>query len=166
MMGTSQLPSWVQILQALAVPLIAAVGALVAIQQMRIARIKLQHDLYDRRYAVFQAVRRFLDETVANLVVSHDILRAFVIGTADAEFLFPDELAAYLGEMSRRARSAQSIYMTMQSLPEGSPDRANATLAANEQTGWLVDQIDGLTVRFRDVLKLDKHSRSPLGWLW
>ena len=165
-MGTCPLPCWVQILQALAVPLIAAVGAWVAIQQMRIAKIKLQHDLYDRRYAVFQAVRRFLDEMVANLVVSHDILRAFVIGTADAEFLFPDDLAAYLGEMSRRARTAQSIYMTMQSLPEGSPERAKATLAANEQTRWLVEQIDGLTARFRDVLKLDKHSRSPLGWLW
>lgn len=133
---------------------------------MRIARIKLQHDLYDRRYAVFQAVRRFLDETVANLVVSRDILRAFVTGTADAEFLFPDELAVYLGEMSRRARTAQSIYTTMQSLPEGSPERAKATLAANEQMRWLVEQIDGLTARFRNVLKLDEHSRSPLGWLW
>jgi hypothetical protein len=165
-MGTSPLPSWVQILQALAVPLIAAVGAWVAIQQMRIARIKLQHDLYDRRYAIFQAVRRFLDATVVSLVVSSDILRAFVIGTADAEFLFPDELAAYLGEMSRRARTAQSIYTTMQSLPEGSPERAKANLAANEQTRWLVEQIDALTARFRDVLKLDKHSRSPLGWFW
>jgi hypothetical protein len=165
-MGTSPLPGWIQILQALTVPLIAAVGAWVAVQQMRIARIKLQHDLYDRRYAVFQAVRRFLDETVANLLVSRDILRAFVIGTADAEFLFPDELAAYLGEMSRRARTAQSIYTTMQSLPDDSPERAKASLAANEQTRWLIEQIDGLTARFRDVLKLDKHSRSPLGWLW
>jgi hypothetical protein len=43
--------------------MIAAVGARPSAQQMRIARIKLQHDLYDRRYAVFQAVRRFLDET-------------------------------------------------------------------------------------------------------
>jgi hypothetical protein len=107
--------SWVQILQALAVPMIAAVGAWVAIQQMRIARIKLQHDLYDRRYAVFQAVRRFLDEAVANSLVSSDTLRTFLVGTADAEFLFPDELAAYLVEMSRRARTAQSIYMTMRS---------------------------------------------------
>ena len=111
-------------------------------------------------------MRRFLDETVANLLVSREILRAFVIGTSDAEFPFPDELAAYLGEMSRRARTAQSIYTTVQSLPEGSSERAKATLAANEQTRWLVEQIDGVTKRFRGVLKLDKHSRSPLGWLW
>jgi hypothetical protein len=61
-MSSSSLPLWVQVLQALAVPVIAAVGAWVALQQMHIARTKLQHDLYDRRYAVFQAVRRFLDE--------------------------------------------------------------------------------------------------------
>ncbi len=38
--------------------------------------------------------------------MSHDILRAFVIDTADAEFLFPDDLAAYVGEMSRGTRTA------------------------------------------------------------
>jgi len=55
------LPLWVKALQALAVPVIAAVGASVAVQQMVIARVKLQHDLYDRRYAVFDAVRAFLN---------------------------------------------------------------------------------------------------------
>lgn len=165
-MGTCPLPDWVQVLQALAVPVIAGVGAWVAIQQMRIARVKLQHDLYDRRYAVFQAVRRFLDEMVVNKMVSPDTLRPFIVGTADAEFLFPDELATYLGEMSSRARKAQSIYMTMQSLPQDSQDWRNANLAANQETGWLVDQIDGLTSKFRDVLKLDRRSRSPLGWFW
>ncbi len=56
-MSGSSLPLWVQVLQALAVPVIAAVSAWVAWQQMHIARTKLQHDRYDRRYAVFQAVR-------------------------------------------------------------------------------------------------------------
>lgn len=133
---------------------------------MRIAKVKLQHDLYDRRYAIFQSARRLLDETAANKVVSADTLRQFVIGTADAEFLLPDDLAAYLAELSCRARKAQSIYMVMLSLPEGCQDWQNASLAANGETGWLVEQIDGLTAKFRDVLKLDKHSRSPLGWLW
>jgi hypothetical protein len=82
-MGTYPLPSWVQILQALAIPLIAAVGTWVAIQQMRIARIKLHHDLYHRRYAVFQAVRRFSSVARHLACVRHR--------PADAEFLFPDD---------------------------------------------------------------------------
>lgn len=64
-MGGSSLPVWVQVLQALAVPVIAGVGAWIALQQMYLARVKLQHDLFDRRYAVFQAVRRFLEEAVS-----------------------------------------------------------------------------------------------------
>lgn len=66
------MPFWVQVLQALAVPVIAAVGAWVALQQMHIARVKLQHDLYERRYAVFEAVRRFLDEAVSHKIVSRE----------------------------------------------------------------------------------------------
>lgn len=165
-MGTSPLPNWVQILQALAVLAVAIVGAWVAVQQMRIAKVKLQHDLYDRRYAVFQAVRQFLDAAVVQSVVSHDTLRRFVVGTADAEFLFPDELAAYLAEMSLRGRKAQSILRAMEVVPADSPERANATLALNEQRSWLVNQIDSLTGKFRDTLKLDRRSRSPLGWLF
>ncbi len=106
-------------LQALAVPVIAAVGAWVALQQMHIAHTKLQHDLYDRRYAVFRAVRRFLDEASTKKFVSDDTLRAFVLGTADAAFLFDNRLADDLMQMSERARSAQSICMTMEHLPDG-----------------------------------------------
>jgi hypothetical protein len=36
----------------------------------------LQHDLYDRRYAVFQAVRRFLDEASAQRIVSAETFRS------------------------------------------------------------------------------------------
>ena len=56
-MSGCPLPLWVQVLQALLVPVIAAVGAWVALQQMYLARVKLQHDLYDRRYAVFQRIQ-------------------------------------------------------------------------------------------------------------
>ncbi|HVH74283.1 MAG TPA: hypothetical protein VM755_05145 [Stellaceae bacterium] len=107
------LPLWVQALQALAVPVIAAVGAWVAVQQMVIARVKLQHDLYDRRYAVFDAVRTFLNEAVGSRVVSPETFRTFALGTADAEFLFDDAPAGYLREMREHASKAQAIYITI-----------------------------------------------------
>jgi hypothetical protein len=63
------LPPWVQILQALATPVIAIVGAWVALEQMKIARVKLRHDLYDRRYAVFQSARSLLNEVISDKFV-------------------------------------------------------------------------------------------------
>jgi hypothetical protein len=152
-------PVWVQVLQALAVPVIAAVGAWVAIQQMWIARVKLRHDLYDRRYAVFHATRRLLDEVISNKIVSGDTLRSFVLGTADAQFLFDDTLAAYLKEMRDHAAKHQSINITMESMPAGD-EKAAASKAAGEHLLWLIDQIDGLAGRFRSFLILDMRGRS------
>lgn len=152
------LPLWVQALQALAVPVIAAVGAWVAVQQMVIARVKLQHDLYDRRYAVFDAVRTFLNEAVRNQVVSQETCRTFALKTADAEFLFDDGLAAYLKEMREHAFKAQALYITMQQMGPG--DQKDAALrAASVHTTWLIDQIDGLALRFRPFLMLEKRER-------
>jgi len=164
-MSGSSLPFWVQVLQALAVPVIAAVGAWVAWQQMHIARTKLQHDLYDRRYAVFQAARRFLDEASMQKIVSAETFRSFVLGTADAAFLFDDRLAAYLKEMRDRAAKAQSIFMAMEDLPAGD-EKARASAAAGEQFIWLMQQIDGLVDKFRPFLTLDRRSRSVQRFLW
>ena len=152
------LPLWVQALQALAVPVIAAVGAWVAVQQMVIARVKLQHDLYDRRYAVFDAVRAFLNEAISSRVVSPETFRTFALKTSDAEFLFNDGLAAYLKEMREHASKAQAIYITMQQMEPGD-QKAAAFRAASEHTTWLIDQIDGLAGRFRPFLMLEKRKR-------
>jgi hypothetical protein len=61
--------------QALALPIIPLLGAWIALQQMLIARIKLQHDLYDRRYAVFDGAREFLSQIMTDGVASQEALR-------------------------------------------------------------------------------------------
>jgi hypothetical protein len=83
MTNSSSPPFCVQVLQGLAVLVIAPMRTWVALQQMYLARVKLQHDLYDRRYAVFEAVRRFLDAAVSTRVVSPEIFNTFVLSTGD-----------------------------------------------------------------------------------
>ncbi|HVB98810.1 MAG TPA: hypothetical protein VNJ12_05685 [Candidatus Dormibacteraeota bacterium] len=164
-MPSSSLPLWVRVLQALAVPVIASVGVWIASQQMYIARTKLRHDLYDRRYAVFQATRQFLDEASVRIIVSDDTFRSFALGTADAAFLFDDALAAYLTEMRGHAKKAQGISMAMENFPAGDK-KAQASAAAGEQFIWLMQQIDGLADRFRPFLTLDRRSRSARRFPW
>lgn len=122
---------WIQVLSALAVPVIAGVGAWVAIQQMVIARAKLQHDLYERRYAVFDAVRTFLDEVIRSRVVSSETFQTFVLKTGDAEFLFDDELAAYLKEVREHALKARGIHLVIESWEPG--DRKAAAFAKESE---------------------------------
>jgi len=133
---------------------------------MHLARVKLQHDLFDRRYAVFQAVRRFLDEAVSQKIVSGETFRAFALGTADAAFLFDDRLAAHLREMREHAAKAQSIHSVIEGMPDMPQDqKAAASKAAGEHLMWVVNQIDGLAEKFRPFLTLDRRSRSPLRFL-
>jgi len=51
------MPERVQVVQALLVPTVAVVGAYIALQQVTIARAKLRHDLFDRRFKVFETAR-------------------------------------------------------------------------------------------------------------
>ena len=108
----SQLPQWVSILQALAVPVFALVGALIAWQQMAIARRKLQHDVfyrqYDRRVAVYEATRKFLGD-VFHRNISDDDIRVYGLCTLDAQFLFDEEMYNILPKFVSELRDGVTL---------------------------------------------------------
>jgi hypothetical protein len=78
---------------------IAAVGAWVAWERVMIARIRLQNHLYDWRFAVFEAARKFLAEVMTLGHPSDDQTRSYVVGTVDARFFLNDDIATYLEEI-------------------------------------------------------------------
>jgi CHASE3 domain sensor protein len=126
---------------------------------VRIARIKLQHDLYDRRFAVFQAARKLLAEVMTQGFASDDQIRLYVVGTADAGFLLSEEVSKYLEEIRKRASSLEAIQKTLRPLPVG--DQRTASVAQEQQIfSWLMEQLPGgLVERFKPFLTLEKHSR-------
>lgn len=152
-------PLWLQILQALGVLFISGVGALLARQQVRIARIKLQHDLYDRRYRVFEFARTLLIEVATHADASDEVIYSFVRGTGDAVFLFDDDLVQYLKEMRDHATRLHSIEKVMDTILPDTPQRANAVKAAGEHVVWLTKQLDDLPAKFKPSLQLDKRTK-------
>jgi hypothetical protein len=96
-------------LQALAVPAIAGVGAYLARQQVIIARTKLRHDLFDRRFKVFEAARRFLVAVMRSGKMSVPDLNEYTAGMLDAQFLLSQEVHAYLFEIRKRASAMQAV---------------------------------------------------------
>jgi hypothetical protein len=73
----------------------------IAKEQADIAREKLRHDLYERRYRVFDATRKLLCEIAVHRIASDDELRSFVIGTGDAAFQWRGEAKAFGIEASK-----------------------------------------------------------------
>ena len=165
-MSACPLPLWIQWLQALAVPVIAAVGAWIALQQMHLARVKLRHDLYDRWFAVYQADRKFSAEVLTHATVEDDQLRAYVVGTSDSVFLFNEEISTYLEQIRIRVSRLQPLAFSARNLPVGE----QRTALVNEERAiidWLTSQLpDGLVARFRPFLTLEQgRKRLPLSWL-
>jgi len=163
-MQGSGLPAWALWIQALGVPFLAVIvagfGTMIALQQKRLADIRLQADLYDRRYRVLEATRKFLSTITINGAVQLDAYFAFASGTADAVFLFDENVVAYIEKIQENAR--QLRFMQRRLGDENIPQEQRAKLA--DQAADLEMQLTGagvlneLVAAFRPAMRLDRHA--------
>lgn len=140
-------------------PVVAVVGAWVALQQMHLARVKLQHDTYDRKYAVFQAVRWVLI-VVAGLKRAPTLedMRSFINEMAAAPFLFDNQLVKYLNEIERRVSRANGLYeFIIKTDLSTDEQKASASRELDEHVSWLSEQCYLVTEKFRTALELRKQ---------
>jgi hypothetical protein len=95
-----------------------AVG-IVAFQQWRVARNKLRLDLFDRRYEIYDATRRFLRDSVQDFAHIDQHLVEFNDKTSNAEFLFDADVVNYLEQIRQRALNQDGVWLS-------DPDRITA----------------------------------------
>jgi hypothetical protein len=161
-MSDANLPVWALWIQAIGIPItgavIAGVGVYIARQQKRLADIKLQNDLYDRRYKIYEAVRKFLVEIQTHGNVSLEDFFAFRRGTSDAVFLLQEDIVEYLkkiGDEAVRLRYFQERLRNENLTPE-----ARGTTADNaaDLENWFAKQFDVLVAKFQSSMRLDKHA--------
>src|SRR5687767_14167939 len=83
---------------------VGIVAVIVATLQYRLARAKLKHDLFEKRYAVFVGTRKFLTVISTKANCGLDDLFEYRAAIGEIEFLFGEELVVYLRhEIDRRA---------------------------------------------------------------
>jgi hypothetical protein len=97
---------WIEWAKALGVPILAVAVSFATYRsghwQVRIAREKLRHDLYDRRYAIYLAFRRLL----AAIVEKDDIdgeLRQANAARSQCPFLLDRRLGSFLDKLYKEA---------------------------------------------------------------
>src|SRR5260221_10454696 len=91
------------IFSGLLTPLLAIVATYIAYQQWRTNRIKLQHDLYDRRFAIYAALTNFLAQTQLEVhTVNYNSIIPFGQKVKESYFLFPKDISSYLEEILAR----------------------------------------------------------------
>ena len=126
--------------------------AYIAWQQWQVARSKLRLELFDRRYKVFEATRKFLAVILRDARCFEDSqLFEFNAGTSDAEFLFGSEVVDYLAEIRKRSLDMRFHQKLYEPLPVGD-ERSRHVQAHHDHLVWLADQLTAMSKTFRPYL--------------
>jgi hypothetical protein len=156
-MSSSSLPAWAQWVQFAFVLAIPAVGAWLAAQQVAIARAKLRHDLFDRRFAVFHAARSLIASIFREGDVTNEALQSYTLGIIDARFLLSVEVDEYLQSIRHRAIDLHTSKVSL----EGVEDQAERRRLSDKwamDIKWLLAQGDPLREAFGPFLRLEEVS--------
>jgi hypothetical protein len=104
-MAHSQLPIWIEYLQALGPTSIAVAVGFIAYRQWATARDRVKLDLFDRRYAVYQELRTLLATALQDGTINYEAVRMFARTTRGLEFLFGGEVEDYLEGLMKTLNS-------------------------------------------------------------
>jgi hypothetical protein len=144
---------WVAVSQALATPTIAVVGILIAWGQLRLAKIRLQHDLYDRRHKIFSAARKLIAQVCTEGTARDNEVFEFLRSTDDAIFLLGRSVADYMEELRKKAFQLDFLRKQIAIQPPV-PNRSKFIDEERDALIWFTAQFEVLVARFKPFLQL------------
>lgn len=150
---------FIRVFQGLLTPVIGGVAVYIAWQQFQSNRAKLQLDTYDRRLRIYQELLDLLRTVLRNADASWDDIGKFARGTAEADFLFGDDISTYIRDVYLRSvklRTANEQYRDhTQETPPGY-DHAKVVEEMHTALNWLSEQGEIAKSKFRPYLRIGK----------
>jgi hypothetical protein len=160
----SQLPLWLQYIQALGTIVIAIVGVAIAVGQLWLASLRLRHDYYDRRLKILEAARRLLAVVFTNANVSTEEFYKYVQTTADASFSLNNEIVSYLDEIRKKAIELIRVERRLKDGEMPDDERGRLADEASELVTWFTDQPPILAAKFKPFMQLTRPWVFSIKW--
>ena len=151
----------VDILSAALTPLIAVIALYIAYQQFRINRSRLSHELYERRLAVFKAVRSFLSDILHEGKTDFQRVTQFYAHVAEADFLFDRDVTDLREIIYKRGLKLAQLHEELYP-SDGSPGlpvgkkRSQIAHEQSEMLKWFSDQLVEIKAIFGKYLSIGK----------
>jgi hypothetical protein len=146
------MPWWMQWGQAVGVAAISGLGAWIAYKQVRIASAKLNLDLYDRRFKVFEAARGFVGKFLIDGAFTPEEITKFSAGVSDAVFLFDGEVKSYLDGLREKAFALRKMNRQAKVATDENIEKIVDDMAKIEDE--MLEEIPRLIEVFKPYLKL------------
>jgi hypothetical protein len=139
--------------QALLTPVIAVTGIYVSWRQWRTNSQKLRYDLFEKRYAIYEAAVKFIASMMREGKPSQEAQNAFLVGTQGSKLLFGREVEEYLHSLWVDAVEMEMHQAIFSDLPVGK-DRTMHVEAAAEIKKKLPDHFRRLDEKFFPYINL------------
>jgi hypothetical protein len=152
-----------KIVQSVLLAAIAVAGAMIAWGQFRASQVRLQLDLFERRYPTFAALKTLFGHIVRHGDVSLEAITEFDMGTVEADFLYGRAVTDYLKIVRDKAFDLHRVRLCV--AEPNHPDRMAAIQQSTEIMKWVLAQYEAARDVFRPYLRLDTHSvRGPMAF--
>lgn len=142
----------IDVLSALLTPTIAILGSFIAWQQWRINRLRLKHELFDRRYQQFEATRDFLGTIMTRGHVHREEELKWIQATRGSRFLFDRRMATYFEEVFKKSTDLQALTAVFEGL--GGDESSRNFDRQQAIKGWFMEELRNLERRFSPYLQL------------
>lgn len=147
----------VKILSAALTPVLGILAAYIAWQQWRTNHLKVRHDLYERRLAIYFAVMEFLASIMRTANPNDTEAITFLQKTRESYFLFGNDLADYLETIYKNSIDLQvtagMLNDPMSRLPVGDK-RTELIRKKSELMGWFTNQPIVAREKFSKYMRL------------
>ncbi len=125
---------------------IAVLGGYIAVRQYITSRQKLKLDLFDKRFAIFQASKKFIGQVLTNEYTDKQVQREFLIATQGTRFIFNEKIRLYIDSIWEKSQDLQE-WSQNQTSSENSASRA-------DHLKWFNAQLSEIERHFSPYMQL------------
>lgn len=138
--------------------LIAIITILILYQQWKTNHYKYKLDLYDKRFKVYNALRKFLGLLLQKGIenVTQEEIREYNINIKESLFLFDKDIQDYLELINKKTIDFQHIHQTLVSSKTSVEGEKQALEIYESLSNWFLAQLDESRNKFLKYLKIEK----------
>jgi tRNA A-37 threonylcarbamoyl transferase component Bud32 len=144
---------WIDLLGALLTPMVGAVGIYIAIQQRAINKNRLKHELFEKRYQVYENIGAFIGTVLMEGRVQAGSEYQFLRDTKAVTLLFDETIKEFTSEIYKRAVDLHCLDTELESL-DGSARTENIQ-KQRAIKDWHEEQLRSMELKFLKYLKLE-----------